>query len=158
MAQDDPLVLGWREWVALPDLGITDIKAKVDTGARSSALHAFFVERYRTKRRERVRFGMHPLQGREGPEVICRADLLDVREVIDSGGHREMRCFIGTRVLVGGRSWEVEVSLTDRETMRFRMLLGRSALAGRVLVDPQSSYRLGEPAASGEHRAARGGE
>jgi hypothetical protein len=143
--------LGWREWVALPDLEIAAVKAKLDTGARSSALHAFFVERFREGSEERVRFGMHPLQNRSDPEVICEADLLDEREVVDSGGHREVRCFIRTRVSLAGETWEIEASLTDRETMRYRMLLGRRALAGRAVVDPSLSYL------AGDRRTDRGG-
>ena len=114
-------ILGWREWVALPDLGIPRIKCKVDTGARSSALHAFY------------------------RECICTADVLDQRIVADSGGHREMRYVIETTVVVGDASWPIEITLTDRDTMRFRMLLGRTAINKKFLVNPASSYLAGKP-------------
>ncbi len=137
--------LGWREWVALPDLGIPRIKCKVDTGARSSALHAFYLEPFTDRGKQRIRFGIHPLQGRTDRECVCIADVLDQRMVTDSGGHREKRYVIETTVVVGDASWSIEITLTDRDTMRFRMLLGRTAINNKFVVNPASSYLAGKP-------------
>jgi hypothetical protein len=135
--------LGWREWVSLPDLGIPAIKAKLDTGARTSSLHAFMIEPFRSDGRLKVRFGIHPLQRREDIEIFSSAEVIDRRHVIDSGGHRELRYVIQTPIHIGQRSWDIEVSLTNRDIMRFRMLLGRTAMQKRLLVDPQGSYLAG---------------
>lgn len=132
--------IGWREWVELPELGIDRIKVKVDTGARSSALHAYFVEPFKRAGKSWVRFGIHPIQGNEETCVLCEAPVVDRRIVRDSGGHEEKRPVILTPVSLGGREWPIEVTLTNRDSMKFRMLLGRTAMQGRYTVDPERSY------------------
>ena len=137
-------VVGWREWLALPGLGIEQIKAKIDTGARTSALHAFHVDPYESNGEKRVRFGIHPKQGNTDIVVECDALVKDRRMVTDSGGHKEYRYVIQTMILIGQVEWEAEMTLTDRDSMKFRMLLGRTALNNRFLVNPAASYLIGQ--------------
>ncbi len=138
--------LGWREWLALPDIGIPSIKAKVDTGARTSCLHAFYVEPFRRDRKGFLRFGVHPLQNDTQQVLHCEALIADQRQVSDSGGHRELRYVIRTRLQVLDFDDEIELTLTNRDSMRFRMLLGRTALvAANLLVDASASYLAGKP-------------
>jgi ribosomal protein S6--L-glutamate ligase len=136
-----PFILGWEEWVALPDLGLWAVKAKVDTGARTSALHAFFVEPCGPARARKVRFGVHPIPRRADVEIICTARVVDRRSVTSSNGERETRYVISTPVRIGDREWPIEITLTNRDAMSYRMLLGRQAIAGGVLVDPATSFR-----------------
>ena len=136
--------LGWREWVTLPELNIARIKAKVDTGAKTSALHAFFVEPYSKDGQEWVRFGMHPNQGDNKTELICHARVVELRNVTDSGGHQEQRYVILTSIELAELKYSIELTLTNRDTMRFRMLLGRGGIPRGVIVDPHASYLIGK--------------
>ena len=142
-ARKKRITLGWREWVDLPELGLFHVKAKVDTGARTSALHAFELRTFEEAGRQRVEFKMHPNQRDTETVVVCVADVIDERVVRDSGGHREERFVIETPIRIGEREWPIEVTLTARDDMLFRMLLGRTAMKGRAIVDPSKSYLTG---------------
>ena len=135
--------IGWREWLSLPELGIPHLKAKVDTGARTSALHACYLETFHEHGVAMVRFGIHPLQRRTDIVIDCTAAVIDRRDVTDSGGHREKRYVIETHAVLGDVSWPLELTLTNRDSMRFRMLLGRTAMEDRFVVVPSASYLLG---------------
>ena len=131
--------------MSLPDLNIPAIKAKIDTGARTSALHTFHIETYKDGKLDYIKFKIHPLQRKTDIEIECNAPILDKRMVKDSGGHAEERYVISTPIMLGKLVIEAEVTLTNREDMKFRMLLGRSALKkGNIEVDPGSSYILGK--------------
>ncbi len=136
-------VLGWREWVALPELNIPAIKVKVDTGARSSALHTHDYEIFEGENGDRVRFHLHPLRHHPEVEIEGEALIIDYRVVRDSGGHEEKRPFIQTQIQIGPHRWTIDLSLTNRENMKFRMLLGRASISSRFLVDPSRSYGFG---------------
>ena len=138
-----PELIGWREWVSLPQLGIPAIKAKIDSGARTSSIHAFFVETKEVNGIEVARFGIHPVRKRTDIELICEAPIIDKRIVTDSGGHSEMRYVIKTSLTVGSHQWPIEVTLASRENMLFRFLIGRTALTGRFIIDPHRSFIYG---------------
>ena len=138
------LVIGWREWVSLPELGIEHIKAKVDTGARTSALHAFSVRAFTRQGNKMVRFKLHPYQRRDDIVIECIAPVLERRWVTDSGGHREQRYVIESILKLGDELWPIEMTLTNRESMKFKMLLGRTAMKGKVVVNPGRSYLIGK--------------
>ena len=141
---ENTLTLGWREWVGLPDLGLPSIKAKVDTGARTSALHAFEVRPFTENDKQRVEFKIHPKQRDSDIVKICVADVVDERVVSDSGGHKEHRLIIVTPLVIGPYSWPIEVTLTARDNRVVRRLLGRTAIEGVAVVDPSKSYLVGK--------------
>lgn len=136
------IVIGWREWVALPGLGVGGVLAKIDTGARSSSLHTHDYEIITREGSEIVRFHLHPLPDREDLLLTCEAPLESHREVKDSGGHIEIRPFIRARVCIGAIEWDIDLNLSNREGMKYRMLLGREALGG-FLVDPKRAAVIG---------------
>ena len=137
-------MIGWREWVQLPGLRVPLIKAKIDTGARSSALHAFDIKLVQRRGRDFVRFKVHPLQRDAHTTVVAEAELLEHRLVRSSGGHETVRPVILTNVELLGQNWMIELTLASRDVMGFRMLLGRQALRHRFVVDPGRSYLGGE--------------
>jgi hypothetical protein len=138
-------VIGWREWAALPDLGVDAIKTKVDTGARTSALHAFDIEPFKRKGQDWIRFSVHPIQKNDDVIRACTSRAHDSRAVTNSGGSTERRWVIETTIVLGNESWPIELTLTNRDEMGFRMLIGRTAINGRFIVDPSQSYCLKLP-------------
>ena len=140
----NPQTIGWREWLALPELGLLAIEAKVDTGAATSALHADDIEPFERDGQSFVRFRTQPISD---VDVVCEAPVVDQREVADSSGHSELRFVISTMLRLGVRSdvpsWPIELTLADRSTMQLPMLLGREAMAGRIVVDPSRIYSIG---------------
>ncbi|MGX9354483.1 30S ribosomal protein S6--L-glutamate ligase [Roseobacteraceae bacterium S113] len=140
----ETLKLGWEEWVSLPDLGLPALRAKVDTGARTSALHAFDIETFGPASKPKVRFAVHPIPGRDDIAIACSAEVLDRREVTSSNGEAEMRFVVQTAVRVAGQSWPIEVTLTDRRGMANHMLLGRQALGENVTIVPAERFEQPE--------------
>jgi ribosomal protein S6--L-glutamate ligase len=145
--QDDRLVLGWEEWIALPSLGLLAIKAKIDTGAKTSALHAEAIEAFGSASAPRARFIIRPAPRRPDIVVTCTAPIIDRRSITSSNGIPEDRFVISADIAIAGRLWPIEISLSDRGEMNYRMLLGRQALTGAgMLIDPGASFvqpRLG---------------
>lgn len=138
-------IIGWREWTGLPDLGIEKVKAKIDTGARSSSLHAFDIKTIDQDGKTYVRFRVHPLQRNSRETVECRAEVLEYRLIRSSTGHAQKRPVIVTTIHVLGETWPIELTLANRVEMGFRMLLGREAVRGRFMVDSGKSFYGGQP-------------
>ncbi len=138
----EKMIVGWRETLSLPGLGIDKINAKIDTGARTSCLHAFKVESFTKEEALWVRFWIHPLQHNVDKVTVCEAEVVDERTVRDSGGHEETRFVIKSDLSLGGETWSAEITLTNRENMAFRMLLGRTAMHHRIVVDPTELFLI----------------
>lgn len=138
------VILGSEEWFSFPDLGIPTIKARVDSGAKTSALHAINIAPFLKDGTNWVKFDINPIQNDLKTVIHCEAPLIDKRIVKSSSGFREERCVIQTTLDLGQSSWTIEMTLTNRDSMGFRMLLGREAMSGRVLVDPEQIYLLGQ--------------
>jgi hypothetical protein len=136
--------MGWREWVALPDFGVRAVKAKLDTGARTSTLHAFKPRRFKRDGLDMVRFEVHPVQRSSASKVVVEAEVKGERNVRTSSGQEETRLVVETTLSLAGARWPIELTLSRRDAMGFRMLLGRRALAGRIVVDPAASFLAGE--------------
>lgn len=139
------IILGWREWVGLPQFGIPAIRAKLDTGARSSCLHVERAEEFTEQGEPWIRFAIDPVARRRRRKKWFTARIVDKREVTDSGGNRTLRPFIRTPLLIAGQRYDIDINLTNRREMLFPMLVGRTAMVDRILVDPALSYVLGQP-------------
>lgn len=137
------IIIGFREWISLPGLGLAAIKGKVDTGAKTSSLHAFDIKIEKVLKKSFVTFKVHPIQGNEELVVSCRAPLLERRIITDSGGHKEQRYVIRATLSLGGVKKRIDLTLTNRSSMKYRMLIGRSAL-GEYYIDPSQSYLTGK--------------
>jgi hypothetical protein len=142
-AKAAPAVIGWREWAALPDLSVARIKAKIDTGAKTSALHAVRIRAFERSGAVFVRFVVRPTQRRSRPEIECVARVVDRRRIRSSNGQAESRYIVETTLALDAIAYPIELSLSDREQMGFRLLLGRDALKKRFLIDPARSFELG---------------
>lgn len=138
------MVIGSDEWCAFTSIKIPAIKARVDSGAKTSSMHAVNIQKFSHNEEQWVRFEVHPLQKNKKITVHCEAPLIDQRVIKSSSGDKEQRPVIRVPLSLGGKSWEVEVTLTNRDSMGYRMLLGREAMSGRVLIDPEGQCLLGD--------------
>ncbi|MCP1997217.1 30S ribosomal protein S6--L-glutamate ligase [Flavobacterium sp. HSC-61S13] len=139
------VIVSSEEWCTLPSLGIPTIKARVDSGAKTSALHAVNIAPFEKNGENWVKFDVNPIQNNVKTALHCEARMIDKRIVKSSSGYRELRYVIQTELDLGGTQWEIELTLTNRDSMGYRMLLGREAMSGRVLVDPEKHFLLGQP-------------
>jgi ribosomal protein S6--L-glutamate ligase len=141
----EKVIVGSEEWCSFPSIGIPTIKARVDSGAKTSALHAINIAPFIKNEENWVKFDINPIQNNNKTIIHCESKLVDKRVVKSSSGFREQRYVIGAELEIGGKKWTIEITLTNRDSMGFRMLLGREAMSGRVLVDPEEKYLLGQP-------------
>lgn len=140
---EDVPVIGWREWIALPEFGVDAVKAKIDTGARTSAIHAFDIRPFSKRGVPWVSFVLRPEQRRRQPALQCAAPVIDERKIRSSSGEQERRYVIEVEAHLGEIAWPIELSLTNRDELGFRMLLGREAIRRRFLVNPDRSFLIG---------------
>lgn len=138
------IIVGSEEWCSLPHLNIPTIKARVDSGAKTSALHAVNITPFKKEGELWVSFEVHPIQNDGKTVIYTESRVVDKRSVKSSSGASETRYIIKSRLSLAETTWDIEVSLTNRDSMGYRMLLGRQAMAGKMLVDPESSFLLGE--------------
>ncbi|MCB1109922.1 MAG: ATP-dependent zinc protease [Chlamydiia bacterium] len=137
--REEKIPIGWQEWISLPNLKIPAIKAKIDTGAKTSSLHAFKIKPIIKDKKDCVSFSVHPIQRNKTISVSCCCPIFDVRSVMSSNGHVEERYVIQSVLCLGNEKWEIEITLSDRDPLRFRMLLGREALDSKVVIDPSKA-------------------
>ncbi len=139
-----PMLIGWREWVRLPELGNAAIKVKVDTGAQTSAIHAWNIKVTESDDGRMAEFDLHPFQDDNKRKIHATAPVVDLRNIKSSNGQVQERVVIETPLEIAGRTWMIELTLTRRDEMGFRMLLGRTAMQGHLLVDPSHSFLAGQ--------------
>ncbi len=143
--QHPTIIIGACEWISLPKLDVSRLRARVDTGAKTSALHVSDLETFKKNRQDWVSYRVAIGSPRPNRYIDCESRLIDVRKIRNTSGRWEERCVIATPLLIGATSWEVEITLTCREKMRYRMLLGRTAMSHHALVDPGRRYLQGYP-------------
>ncbi len=137
-----PLLIGWREWAELPDLNVPLIKVKIDTGARTSALHAYDIKIFEKDGKQFAEFMIHPIQNNNQIGIASEAEVIDMRVIKSSNGHKQLRVVINSLIQIGGYQAYINITLTNRDIMNHRMLLGRSAMKN-ILINPNKSYLLG---------------
>jgi hypothetical protein len=140
-----PLRIGWCEWVALPSLGVGAVRAKIDTGAKISAIHVWRLREKSIGGVPHVEFYLHPLESLREPEIFCSAPIAGWRVIKSSNGIGARRIIVRTKLRMGKRTWPIDLSLADRDQMGFRLLIGRDALGERALIHPAREHLLGEP-------------
>ena len=138
------IIIGKEEWCKLPELGLPAIKARIDSGAKTSSLHAFNIHTFEEDGKKYVHFDIHPIQDNRKIIQSCRGLVVDRRDIKSSSGEKEKRHVIKTPITLGDETWDIEVTLTNRDSMGYRMLIGREAMKERVLIDPDASFCLGK--------------